>query len=160
MTNRTTLAQLGEMSTTEAANLPTAHIALLLEDLALQKNETKRLDEMLNTVLHARFAGRAAEVRAALGKMSGTVTMRDGDCTIRADLPAKVEWDQAKLHAACDALEARGETVGELVRIKVEVAEAKYKAWPSSIRGLFEPARTVSHGRPSYAVEVAKQEAA
>ena len=160
MTNRTTIAQLREMSTKEAAGLPTAQLALLLEDVAALKADTKRLDELLNAALHARFATEAAERRAHLGKMSGTVTLHDDGFAVRADLPAKVEWDQALLTKACDALEARGEVVSDLVRVKIEVPEAKYKAWPSSIRSLFEAARTVSHGRPSYVVEVAKQEAA
>ncbi len=141
-----------EMTEAEVANLAVDQLALLTEAMAERKADTKALDEKLRAALHARYAERAEAARGACGKAHGTITIQDSIFAVRADLPQKVEWDQAALHEACEALDGRGENPGEYVRYKIEVSEAKFKAWPSSIRALFEPARTTSHGKPSYQI--------
>jgi len=36
------------------------------------------------------------------------------------------------------------------VAVEMNVPESRYAAWPPRIRALFEPARTVGTGRPTY----------
>ena len=160
MTNRCTLAQLREMTVEQAATLPIDQIASLLEDVATEKAVVKHLDDLLSGALNYRYAERAALLRQAKGTNTGTVSMDDGEFVVRADLPKKVEWDSSLLNEAVEAIRSWGEDPSEYVAIEVKVAESRYNAWPTPIRSLFEPARTVSAGRPTYKVERAKRRAA
>lgn len=160
MSNRVTLAQLREMTGEQASALPVDQIAALLEDVAELKADTKRLDDLLHTALTNRYADQAAAARRAAGKDTGTVTLRDGDFAIKADLPAKVEWDQELLASAVETVKGWGEKPEDYVKAALSVPESRYKAWPESIRKVFEPARTVGVGRPTFKVEPAKREAA
>ena len=160
MNNRATLAQLRDMTHEQASSLPIEQIAMLLEDLAEQKASLKLCEDMLHGALNFRYAMRAAIARDTAGKNTGTVSIEDGDFVIRADLPKKVEWDQAKLAQAIEAIESWGEKPGDYVTIEVKVAESRYTAWPPAIRAVFEPARTVGTGKPTYKVEQAKRRAA
>ena len=159
MTNRCTLAQLREMTVEQVAILPIDQIASLLEDVATEKASIKHLDDLLNGAMNYRYAERAALARQAKGANTGTVSLDDGEFVVRADLPKKVEWNAALLDEAVEAIRSWGEDPTEYVSIEVKVAESRYGAWPSPIRSLFEPARTVSAGRPSYKVERAKDSA-
>ena len=159
MTNRCTLAQLRDMTAEQAAILPIDQIAALLEDVATEKASIKHLDDLLNGAMNYRYAERAALARQAKGANTGTVSLDDGEFVVRADLPKKVEWNAALLDEAVEAIRSWGEDPTEYVSIEVKVAESRYGAWPSPIRSLFEPARTVSAGRPSYKVERAKDSA-
>lgn len=160
MTNRVNLAQLREMTAEQAARLPVDQIAMLLEDLAEAKAALKQSDDLLHAALNYRYAERAALVREAQGKNTGTVSLDDGEFTIRADLPKRVEWDQQKLAQAVETIRSWGEKPEDYVSIEVKVAESRFTAWPQSIRAIFEPARTVGAGRPTYKVERAKRRAA
>ena len=82
----------------ELINLPVGEIALLPVDLlaAMQREidaagkQMKAVTARFNTALEVRFATRAAEVRSASGKDTGTVRLIEGDFTIVADLPKRV----------------------------------------------------------------------
>ncbi len=160
MTNRCTLAQLREMTVEQAATLPIDQIASLLEDVADQKAALKHLDDLLYGALSYRYAERAALLRQAKGTNTGTVSIDDGEYVIRANLPKKVEWDAERLAEAVDQIRSWGEDPDEYVSTEFKVSESGYNAWPSAIRIMFEPARTVGVGRPTYKVERAKRRAA
>lgn len=160
MSNRATLAQLGEMTLEQINTLPVDHVAALLEDVAEQKSELARLSELLNATLAHRYSETAAQARRDAGKDTGTVTLHDGEFAIKADLPAKVEWDQAALQTAMDVVRGWGENPTDYLAIALSVPESRYKAWPDSIRAVFQPARTVGTGKPTYKVERAKRRAA
>ena len=51
---------------------------------------------------------------------------------------------------ALATLRAWGESPADYVTTEVSVPESRFTAWPPRIRALFEPARTVAAGRPSY----------
>ena len=70
-----------------------------------------------------------------------------------ADLPKRPEYDQLKLKEAVEALRKWGENPEHYVGIEIKVAESKYTAWPPGVRQLFEPARTLKTGKPSYKLE-------
>lgn len=160
MTNRCTLEQLREMTAEQAARLPIDQIAALLEDAADAKAALKQSDDLLHAALNYRYAERAALAREAQGKIVGIVTLAEGDYDIRAELPKRVEWDQGKLAHAIEAIRSWGEKPEDYVAIEVKVAESRFTAWPPAIRALFEPARTVGTGKPTFKVERAKRRAA
>ena len=160
MSNRCTLAQLSDMTPEQVDSLPMDQLATLLEDATDAKALAKHQDDILNASLARRFAALAAEARRAAGKDTGRVTLQQDGYLIRADLPKKVEWDDDRLADAEAQLAAMGEPVREYIRVKRIVMEGAYEKWPSSLRALFEPARTVGTGRPTFVVERAKKEAA
>jgi hypothetical protein len=138
----------------ELINLPVGEIALLPVDLlaAMQREidaaakQMKAVTARFNTALEVRFATRAAEVRSASGKDTGTVRFDEGDFTIVADLPKRVDWDQDRLAAMVERIRAAGDDPAEYVEISFKVPERNYVAWPEAIRQGFEPARTVRTG--------------
>ena len=160
MANRCTLERLASLSLPEVAALPLAEISMLLEDVSAEKAQTKMLEGLLTDELDRRFGDAAQATRKALGKDAGTVTVTTAEGhKVRADKPKKVEWSQPELAKAVETIRSWGEDPRDYVAIEVKVAEAKYTAWPPAIRKLFEPARVVGVGRPSYKLELAKEAA-
>jgi len=138
----------------DLVNLPAGEIAQWPVELlaALQReidSATKRLKAAtarINSALEVRYATRAAEARRLQMKDTGTVRFNDGEFTVVADLPKRVDWDQHKLAATIERIRATGDDPAQYVDLTVKVPERKYTAWPESIRAVFEPARTVKTG--------------
>lgn len=135
-------------------NLPLQEIARLSPDLlAAMQREIEAAIKQMKTVaarfsaaLELRYAPRAAAERSASGKDTGTVRFDDGDVTIVADLPKRIDWDQTKLAAMVARISAAGDDPAQYVDITYKVPERKYTAWPDAIREGFEAARTVRTG--------------
>ena len=106
--------------------------------------------DWLNGAIALRYADRAAAARRAEGKDTGTVRLDDGEVTVIADLPKKVEWDQATLGEMVARIRAAGDDPAEYVETTFRVSERKYGAWPAAIRDGFEAARTVKPGKPTF----------
>lgn len=153
MTNRTTLAQLREMDAAQAARLPVDHLALLLEEVGALKADAKHLADLLHDALHARYGDAAAAARRAEGKDTGSIRIADDSFVVVADLPKKAAWDQPRLAAAVATIVSWGEDPADYVTTEIRVPESRFTAWPPRIRAVFEPARTVATGRPSYTLE-------
>jgi hypothetical protein len=152
--NRTTLAQLRGMTAAQAATLPLEQLALLADDVGDLKADVKRLGDLLHDALHLRFGEAAAAMRRAEGKDTGRVRIEQDGFEILADLAKRVDWHQAKLAEAVATLREWGEDPADYVATELRVPEARFTAWPPRIRALFEPARTVAAGRPSYSLEL------
>lgn len=148
--NRLTLAQLREMGSAQAAGLPLDQLALLLDEVDALKADAKRLGDLLHSALDARFSAAASQARREEGKDTGRVRLDQDGFEVVADLPKKVEWQQAKLAAAVVTLREWGEDPADYVATELRVPEARFSAWPPRIRALFEPARTVRSARPTY----------
>ena len=101
-------------------------------------------------------AGHAQQLRQEAGKLTGSVRFEVDGYLVVADLPKRTEYDQLKLKEAVEALRKWGEDPEHYVAIEIKVAESKYTAWPPGIRQLFEPARTLKTGKPSYKLEQIK----
>ena len=74
----------------------------------------------------------------------------DNGVTVVADLPKRVDWDQALIAGVVERIRAAGDDPTQYVDIAIKVPERKYTAWPESIRTAFAPARTVRTGKPSF----------
>ena len=150
LNNRPRLADLQGMDVPQIARLPVDQLAVLVEDVDEMKAEAKRLGDLLSLALHQRFGDAAATLRHAEGKDTGRVRLTENGCEIIADLAKKVSWDQSRMSEAVATLRAWGESSADYVTTEVSVPESRFTAWPPRIRALFEPARTVAAGRPSY----------
>ena len=144
--NTPSIDQLINLPAGEIAQLPVELLAALQREIDAAAKQMKAVTARFSTALEVRYAARAAEARRACGKDTGTVRIVDGDFTVVADLPKRVEWDQAKLAAMVERIRAAGEDPAEYVEISFKVPERAYAAWPEAIRQGFEPARTVKTG--------------
>jgi len=156
--NRVRLDDLAGMETGAIAALPVDQLALLAGEAQEALDRAKRLKERLDGALDLRYGERAAVLRRAEGRDTGTARIEDGGFVVVADLPKRVKWDQARLAAIVEQIRAAGEDPSEYVAIEFKVSERAYGAWPSSIRTAFEPARTVETGKPVYRIDPPKQE--
>ena len=151
--NRTSLAQLRGMTAAQVAALPLDQLALLLDEAAELRADAKLVADLLHDALHARFGEAAAAARRADGKDTGRVRLSEPGFEVLADLPKRVEWQQPKLAEAVATIRDWGEDPADYITTEIRVPESRFTAWPPRIRAVFEPARTVATGRPSYSLE-------
>ena len=130
----------------ELAQMPVELLASLQAELAHATKQLKSATARFSTALEVRYATRASEARRACGKDTGTVRLADGDYTVVADLPKRVDWDQKKLAQIAQNISDSGEDPAEFIDTKLTVSERKYTALPDAWRKGFEPARTVKVG--------------
>ena len=149
-----TLDEIGNIVLAELESLPLEDFDRLIQRVSAAEEAARHYKQFLQGVLHRRFGERAGQLRREAGKTTGMVRFNVDGHTIVADLPKKVDYDQRKLKDAVDALRKWGEDPEDYVSLEVKVAEAKYTAWPPAVRQLFEPARTVKAGKPTYKLEV------
>ena len=148
--NSPTLDQLRTMPIGDIVTLPSEVLAVLQEDADAALKSAKSIKDWLDGAIAQKFSDRAREARAAIAKDTGIVRFTDGAITIVADLPKKVDWDQAKLAALVETIRGSGEDPGQYIEISFSVSERAYGAWPDAIRRAFEPARTLRTGKPTF----------
>ena len=134
------------MPTGELAQMPVELLAALQGELDHASRQLKAATARFSTALDVRYATRAAEARRACGKDTGTVRLADGDYTVVADLPKRIDWDQEKLAQIAINIADSGEDPAEFIDTKLAVSERKYGALPEAWRKGFEPARTMKTG--------------
>jgi hypothetical protein len=160
MNQPVTLNQLRQMPLGDVAALPASELARLQKELAEAMSQTKLVGDLLDGVLVRRFGDRAATIRQETGKDFGLIRFQDGDVDVAMDLPKRPSWDQGKLAGVVKMILASGDDPAQYVETTFDVSERKYTAWPDNIRRVFEPARTVKAGKPSFKLTVREQEVA
>jgi hypothetical protein len=134
----------------EISALPAALLAVLQEEAEDAAKAARSLADWLNGAITLRYADRAAAARRTEGKDTGTVRLDDDEITVIAELPKRVEWDQAMLGQLVARIRGAGDDPEEYVETTYRVPERKYGAWPAAIREGFEAARTVKPGKPTF----------
>lgn len=122
---------------------------------AAAEDHARAASQML-AILHGVFERRYADGLNS----TGTTHRQDGEYDIKITVPKRVDWNQQRMAEAVSTVESWGEDPAEYVDMKITVSERKFDAWPSAIRDLFEPARTVKAGKAKFEVSAAKKEAA
>lgn len=147
----TRLMGIDAMAVGELAVLPAATLANLRDELQQVIEQAQRLDDKLDAALDCRYGPRARQARSELEKDTGTVRFEDNGFIVVADLPKRVKWNQQRLKELVELIGSQwGENPADYVKVKFEVSERAYEAWPPKLKELFTPARTVETGRPSY----------
>lgn len=131
--NHITLDALRQMPIGDIVALPAEQLALLHEEADAALKAAKTLKDWLDGAIGLRYGERASQARIAMAKDTGTVRFADGAVTVVADLPKKVEWDQAKLAALVETIRAEGdkqqlaraEEEMQAERLRAELAEKK-----------------------------------
>lgn len=148
--NRITLKELPTLPVGEIAGLPGDQLALLKQDADERLRAAKTLCDWLDGAIALKYGEEAQAARREEGKDTGAIRLQDGPVTVVAELPKRVDWDQAMLAGLVERIRGDGADPAEYVDIAFSVPERKYTAWPTDIRQEFEPARTVRTGKPKF----------
>lgn len=148
--NHVTLDVLERLPLAEIVALPAGELARLQKEAEDHLRKAKLTVAWLDGALTKKYADRARAARADDDKDFGVARFRDGDVTVVADLPKKVDWDQHELGQLVERIKAEGEDPRDYVEVSLKVSERKYAAWPPHIRKAFESARTVHTGKETF----------
>lgn len=144
------VGQLAERAATELFDLKQ-----LAADLS---NVAKAVNDHLDRALELRFTDMAQALRRAQGKDFGVTHFDDDGVRVTAELPKRVEWDQAQLTEIAARIRVTGEDPAQYIETSYRVSETKYGAWPEPIRAVFAPARTVKPGKPGFRLALLPKE--
>jgi hypothetical protein len=117
----------------------------------------KALSDHIDQAIDFKWSERARNLRHDAGKDTGVVHFDDGNVRVTADLPKKVDWDQARLAEITRRITDSGDDAKQYVEISYRVSETKFNAWPETLKSAFEAARTVKSGKPSYRLALVKE---
>ncbi|MGR3721685.1 hypothetical protein [Abyssibius alkaniclasticus] len=150
ISNHITLADIHRMPVGQIAALPADELALLKGAAEEQLTQAKSVADWLDGAISLKYADRAQDTRQEAGKDTGTIRFEDDGVTVIAELPKRIDWDQALLAQIAENIASAGEDPAEFIETKLSVSERKYSALPESWRKGFEPARTVRAGKPKF----------
>jgi len=150
ISNRISLDDLRLMPVGDIAALPAEQLALLQDEAGEALRLAKLTKDWIDGALALKYVDAANAARQTAGKDTGTIRFDDGLVTVIADLPKKVECDQARLAALVERIRADGENPTEYIDVSFKVPERKYGAWPGHIRSAFEAARVVRVGKATF----------
>ena len=148
--NHITLEALARLPIAEIVALPAAELARLQKDADEALRKSKLTVAWLDGALTQKYTERARVARADAEKDFGVARFADGEVTVVADLPKKVEWNQRDLADLLERITAEGEDPRDYLEVSFKVPERNYTSWPKHIRSLFEPARTVQAGKETF----------
>lgn len=131
-----------------------------LKDLLLQRatleNEVQNLRESIagiNEQIDEMLSQRLVDLRQVQGKEFGAVNMVFEGYKVTETITKKVDWDQEKLLGLFEKIMAAGDRPGDYMRMKLDVPEKMYGAFPDPIKAIFAEARTVKGERPKLTFE-------
>jgi len=155
--NTPSFADLIDLPVTEIASFPVEMLVGLQVEINAAADQLTAISNRFDAALDARYGVRAGNERRVHGKDTGTIRFRDGDVEVIANLPKRIDWDQAQLATLIERIRASGDDPSDYVDFAIKVPERKYAAWPDKIRAAFEPARTVRTGKPTFRLELIRE---
>ena len=157
ISNHIPLEALPRLPVAEIVALPAEELARLQHEAEETLRKAKLTVAWLDGALAVKYADCARAARGEAGKDFGVARFFDGAVQIIADLPKRVDWEQRALTELVERIKAEGDDPAEYVEISLKVSERKYASWPTHIRSLFEPARTVRAGKETFELIVGKE---
>lgn len=139
-----------ELSARAISELPLSNITDLQRFLSAAKSELATLTTMVQAGLELRYAEQARAQLLANGQDTGTTHIVDGEFDVTVEIGKDVRWDAKGLAALVQQIQNGGGNPAEYVQTKYSVSEAKFKAWPESLKAPFEPLRTVVPKAPKF----------
>lgn len=113
-----------------------AQIAVLQEQ---SQAVTVDIEHLLAEQLHS--------LRQMQGKEYGTVNLLVEGVRVAEVVPKQVSWDQDKLNEIFIKIMSAGDKPSDYMRMKLEVPEKQYEAFPPQIKEVFADCRTVKPGK-------------
>jgi len=148
MSNRPTLSDIADKSSGDLVSMSALELGMLLEECDAQRKSTEALKKKLKSAVEQKYAVQLSD------HTTGTDKFEDGEAVVKISTTKKVTWDQGILNEAWATLENEWqEDPSEYIDMKASVSERKYGAWPTPIKKLFDPARTVAPGTTSITIE-------
>jgi len=95
--NHINLEALARLPIAEIVALPPEELARLQQDADEALRKAKAMVAWLDSALLMKYAERAKAARLDAGKDFGATRFADGEVTIVAELPKRVDWDQHEL---------------------------------------------------------------
>lgn len=145
------MTALDSMDVSELAKLP----AEMLLDL---HNEIKEAQATLATraatladTIDRKYARRVKAALKREGKCYGTVTLTDGEITIKAELKRRTSWDQDKLARRIERLKPAERDA--LVTARFSITDAALKKASAPVRASLVAARTETVNAPDYTLK-------
>ena len=139
-----------DLSAQVIRDLPLENVAALQRFIADAKSELATLTNMVQTGLELRYGEQAKAQLLAQGKDTGTTHIVDGNFDIGVEIGKEAKYEPKGLAELVAKIEATGGDPREYVEIKYSVSEAKFKAWPQTLRAPFEALRTVTPKAPKF----------
>ncbi len=118
----------------------------------------KAFNDQVDRALDLKYRDRARRLRLEAGKDTGVVHFEDGPVRITADLPKKIEWNQARLAEITQRIASSGDDPAQYIEISYRVSETKFGAWPESLKASFVPARTLKTGKATFLLALTEPE--
>lgn len=143
----------------ELAEQSSESLFRIKSDAAVLLAAVKTVVEHIDRAVELKYTHRAHQLRLTAGKDTGVVHFDDGQVQVTADLPKKVEWDQAKLAEITRRIAASGDDPAQYLEIAYRISETKFNAWPESLKSAFAPARTLKTGKPGFRLALLKEKA-
>ena len=139
-----------DLSAQAIRDLPLESVAALQRFISDAKSELATLANLVQAGLELRYADEARAQLLAKGQDTGTTHILDGDFDITVEVGKDVKWEPKGLNELVAKIEATGGDAREYVEVKYSVSEAKFKAWPQTLRAPFEALRTVTPKAPKF----------
>ena len=139
-----------DLSAQVIRDLPLEHVAALQRFLAEAKSELGTLAGMVQAGLELRYGEQAKAQLLAKGQDTGTTHLQDAGFDITVEVSKDVKWEPKGLTELVAQIQAAGGEPREYVEVKYSVSEAKFKAWPQTLRAPFEALRTVTPKAPKF----------
>ena len=139
-----------DLSALVIRDLPLDNVADLQRFIADAKSELATLTNRVQTGMELRYGEQAKAQLLADGKDTGTTHIQDADFDITVEIGKEAKYDPKGLAELVAKIEATGSDPREYVEIKYSVSEAKFKAWPQTLRAPFEALRTVTPKAPKF----------
>jgi hypothetical protein len=129
---------------TQPGTVTLDEIQVMLADADSKETEAKKIRTRAAILLKDAYGEQLNKKLAEKDEPYGTVNHAVGDYLIVADFPKKVTWDDKKLKVIAGEIQNEWkESPESYIDIKYNVSEAKYKAWPDSLKEKFNGARTL-----------------
>lgn len=152
------LQQAQKLSIGELAGVSALELMHVQAEAANYLRNAKELKDWIDGAIAMKYDQKVSDLRQQLGKETGTVNFDDDGIRVSSDLPKKPVWDQSQLSEIAQRISASGDNPAEFLDITYKVAERKYTAWPENLRTVFEPARTLKTGKPTFRLSLAKEQ--
>ena len=152
------LEQAQAMSIGELAGVTAAELMHVQAEAANYLRNAKELKDWIDGAIAMKYEPKVSELRTQLGKDTGIINFDDQGVRVTSDLPKKPVWDQSQLSEIAQRIAASGDNPAEFLDITYKVAERKYTAWPENLRTVFEPARTLKTGKPTFRLSLSQEQ--
>ena len=139
-----------DLSAQVIRDLPLENVADLQRFISDAKSELTTLTNMVQTGLELRYGEQAKAQLLAQGKDTGTTHILDGEFDVGVEIGKEAKYEPKGLADLVAKIKATGGDPREYVEIKYSVSEAKFKAWPQTLRAPFEALRTVTPKAPKF----------